>query len=218
MSATVTIPAPRLRDAGSFVTVDLPLIADISRPAHLGTAIGAFCLGLLIVSPGLLAVVVLLAMPAFGSAWLILPLSLLCLALGGSFIAMAVTALRDLGVKNPALIVSDEGIWDRRVSDRVLRWDEISRATSLVASNGGILLALCLPLRTHFSRFRAGTFGLVWNKPPEQAYISIRFLSVRPQTIESVILTLARDNGAKVTARNGFGMDAPLHVGPPSRG
>lgn len=51
---------------------------------------------------------------------------------------------------------------------------------------------------------------------PLRPYLSIRFLTMSPRAIESLVLTLAREHGAAVSARNGYGFETPLNIVPQS--
>ena len=70
--------------------------------------------------------------------WLILA------PMGIVFTGAAITCLRDLARPSPVLTLTAEGIWDRRLLDRLLPWPEVARATLTYAAGSprGVLLEL----------------------------------------------------------------------------
>jgi hypothetical protein len=115
---------------------------------------------------------------------------------------VAWSALGDLLLPQPVLVIDEEGVFDRRVSDGLIRWSEIKAATSLLSAGGGVVLELSSFTRTALDPFRPGTF--MFERPePGIAHIPVRAMTVPALTLVTAILDRAAEKGATTgTARS----------------
>lgn len=115
------------------------------------------------------------------------------------FAVVARVAIADLLLPHPVLHVTEEGVLDRRVADRPIRWREVTAVTSLLDGRGGIVVELAEPLTTRLEPFRPGTF--LFERPdPGLAHIAVRAMTVPAAELEQAILASAAAAGVP-TAR-----------------
>lgn len=210
MSRTVTITDTRMGSRGPEVKIPLPITASANRwqtyitaiPCAAFTALGIFALTGLPVAffaqpfpQNLVAVVALLIVVVFG----------------GSLASIFVTAMRDLNLPQPLVIIDEDGIFDRRVLDRPIRWTEIASITSHRKIRGGLLLELHDPLPIKFNWFRIGTIFHFWSPPPQAAYISMNWL-LGPFFPADAVFAFAMQNNIPIFERRRLGGVAPKYI------
>lgn len=107
------------------------------------------------------------------------------------------SALRDLLLPHPVLVVDATGIADRRIADPPIAWSDVASATSLLRAGGGVVLELRGPTATRLDALRPGTF--MFQQPdPGIAHIPVRAMTVPAARLTAAILELAEANGATV--------------------
>jgi hypothetical protein len=112
---------------------------------------------------------------------------------------LAWSALGDLLLPQPVLVIGEDSIFDRRVTDGPIRWSDVKAATSLVSGRGGVVLELNSFTRTALDPFRPGTF--MFERPePGVAHIPVRAMTVPAATLVTAILHRAEASGATVGA------------------
>lgn len=109
------------------------------------------------------------------------------------------SAAGDLLLPRPVLVVSDEGLFDRRVSDDPIRWEDVNAATSLLEGKGGVVLELAPPVETRLDPYRPGTF--MFERPePGVAHIAVRAMTISASRLARAILEVASAHGVDVRA------------------
>ena len=105
------------------------------------------------------------------------------------------SALGDLLLPPPVLSIDDDAIFDRRVADTPIAWENVTAATAL--SGGGIVLELRTPAPTRLNALRPGTF--MFEQPdPGIAHIPVRAMTMPAATLVEAILERAQRHGAVV--------------------
>lgn len=113
-----------------------------------------------------------------------------------SFI-LAHVAWQDLTLARPVLVIDESGIFDRRVTDAPVPWQQVKAATSLLPGRGGVVLELDRPTEGRAHPFRAGTF--LFERPePGLLHIPLISMTVPAARLAGAILELADRNGAEV--------------------
>jgi hypothetical protein len=111
--------------------------------------------------------------------------------------AVALAAWNDVRLPRPVLMIDDAGIFDRRVTDAPVPWNEVKAATSLLPGRGGVVLELDSPTVGRANPFRAGTF--LFERPgPGLLHIPVMSMTVPAARLAGVILELAERHGALV--------------------
>lgn len=173
---------------------DLPLTASPSWLWLSPIAAIAIFAGLMALLPTvllLLSLVGLLGMaPSMGLTLLALP----TLAVAVFFLAVGSVVIGDLRLPRPVLTIDENGVFDRRVTDAPIAWDDVMEV-ALAPGGGGVLLALKTPLDTHLSPYRAGTAG--FRQPAAGlANIPVRAMDRPAKLLADTLTTLALQHGA----------------------
>ena len=213
MTKTVKFRAGRNGAIGSLVEIELPITANPHRlrtvPASImGLAMAMFALSSLSAFPTALAA------PSLTEKFFALAPIVLLVALGATLGSTMLTAIRDLALAQPVVQIDEEGIFDRRVLDRVIRWDEIASVTSYRIVNGGLLLHLKEPLPVRFNLLRIGTIFHFWQPQPQTAYISMNWL-IGPFFPVGAVFALASENQVSLFERRRLGNIVPITIIPP---
>lgn len=176
-----------------------PLTANPSAIWLSLVAVLAVLAGLVALLPALLLVASLAGLlginPTVELSFLAVPTT----AVGLVFIVAGLSIASDLCLPHPVLLIDAEGVFDRRVSDRLVRWSEIVEAV-LAPGGGAVQLALNAPLETRVSPYRAGTLG-IRGTPAGLMLIPIRGMN-RPavQIAESLLTMVARQTSEEGAA------------------
>lgn len=104
----------------------------------------------------------------------------------------------DLLLPRPVLTIDEAGIFDRRVTDTPIGWDEVTAATAL--PRGGVVLELASPRPARLNPYRAGS--VFYQRPDDGVVlIPVRAMDVPAAALADAILDRAERHGAVVGAR-----------------
>lgn len=120
------------------------------------------------------------------------------LAVGVFFLVVALAIFGDLRLPRPVLRIDAAGVFDRRVTDRLIRWSDIEDV-ALAPGGGAMQLKLRTPMDTLVSPYRAGTIG-IRGDTPGVALIPIRTMDRPARQLAATILEFARRHGAVAEA------------------
>lgn len=208
MPRTVKITDSRFGQPGPVIELPLPITAS---PYRLRTYIAALP-GLAFALVALFALAdlpgVVLSRPPREAALAAIAL-LIIIVLGVALALTFVTALRDLALPQPVIVIDEDGILDRRVLDRVIRWDEIAEIISYRKVNGGVLLKLKQPLATRFTLVRVGTMFHFWKPPVQAAYMAMNWL-IGPYFPAAALFALAAKSKVPLFERRRIGGIVPM--------
>ena len=113
----------------------------------------------------------------------------------GAAVALAVVgrgALGDLLLPRPVLSADERGVFDRRVMPEPLAWGKVSRATSIVAGGGGVVLELSQTVPA------LGLGTLVFEAPDAGAvHVIVRNMTVPGAELARRLLDLAAEAGVE---------------------
>lgn len=143
-------------------------------------------------APTLLVLASFVGLAPFNMGMLFVALPALAAAVALALLARG--SFGNLLLPRPVLAANEEGIMDRRVMLEPLPWSEVTRAVSIVAGGGGVVLDLRHPIPTF------GMGSLVFEQPePGVAHIALRGLTVPPSALAAVILELAAAAGIETS-------------------
>jgi len=126
---------------------------------------------------------------------LVLPAS----AVAGVFLAaMAATCLLDLTRISPPVVLTPDGLYDRRALDEMIPWPDVAEAYAWRGGYTGIRLRLRRDMEARHNPFRIGTAFIAWRRRPDELYVPVRFLTVRPHSLVHCIAALVRRHGGSV--------------------
>ena len=189
----VEFPGEPTLAAGSAVPpvrVRLPLEAGPRRGwlAVAAAATGLLAALWLFMAAGVLCYAIVIAV-------LMLPAS----AVAGMFLtAMAATCLLDLTRISPPVVLTADGLYDRRALDQMIPWSDIAEAYAWRGGYTGIRLRLRRSVNARHNPFRIGTAFIAWRRRPDELYVPVRFLTVRPHPLVHCIAALVRRHGGSV--------------------
>jgi hypothetical protein len=125
---------------------------------------------------------------------------LIAVPVAGIGIALAIvawSALGDLLLPQPVLVIDEDEIRDRRVADSPIPWSDVKAATSLLGRGGGVVLELRSLMPSALDPFRPCTF--MYERPePGVAHIPVRAMTVPAARLVEAILVRAQQSGAVV--------------------
>jgi hypothetical protein len=192
---------PTLAAGGAVppVRVRLPLEAG---PRRAWLAVAAAATGLLAALALFMAAGVLFYAPASLPSlqaivlWgLVLPAS----AVVGVFLAAtAATCLLDLTRISPPVLLTPDGLYDRRALAEMIPWPDVAEAYAWRGGYNGIRLRLRRSVNARHNPFRIGTAFIAWRRHPDELYVPVRFLTVRPHPLVHCIAALVRRHGGSV--------------------
>lgn len=200
-------------EPGLFKTTDLPS-EEISLPMALGTSRWLPWAGLSIGVIGLLLAPTMLAllypMPAdfgFGTKIYVTVMCVVGTAGGWWFLAVAFTAFADAFRRGPLLYLDDLSLWDKRATRMPLAWTDIKHAAVRFdrSGAGGVHFKLRRAVQARHNLFRIGTLFPMWRQEPDELYVSVRFLSLKPRTIALVITEMVNRNGGSADTKYPMG-------------
>jgi hypothetical protein len=179
------------------MTGDLPQLPLTANPSRLWLppiAAVAVIAGLLALLPSFLLLASLVGLagvpPTFGLTILALP----TLAVAVFFLAVGSVVIGDLRLARPVLTIDEHGVFDRRVTDAPIAWDEVVEVAP-APGGGGVLLALKTPRETRLNPYRAGTAG--FRQPaPGLANIPVRAMDQPTRLLAETLTALALRHGA----------------------
>jgi hypothetical protein len=186
---------PRLR-AGSAVR-----LVRVRLPLEVGPRRGL--IAVMAVSWGVMALIAVAAAAALLSGPVLTPwtkaaavwgLAALYAATAVWTAGTAFTCALDLMRASPFLVITSQGIFDRRMLASMIPWSDVIEARSWAGQ-----FAICLRLRQS-QNVRPNPFRLapVWRRRPDEVYIPVRFLTVSPHDLVYCIAALAQRHGGKV--------------------
>jgi hypothetical protein len=166
--------------------VVLPLVARHSWGfVAAALAVGFVAIACLVMGLGFLA-----ASAAAGANRVFAPVFLLAAILPG---AVAYTALRDLRVRQPVLVVDRDGIVDRRLGPDTIGWEQIVGAEFVAAANGinAVRLVLEADGEPRFDPLRIGGWSAEWRRRRRVRLVALLLLDKRAHTLAHTIVMLA---------------------------
>ncbi len=115
--------------------------------------------------------------------------------------AIAATALRDILVERPVLVLDAEQLCDTRLGERIA-WRDVSTAAIVGAPNGIAAVRLTLALETvpNYNPFRIGGWSVEWRRRRRDRIVALSLLDRRPHDLAHTIVTLAGRHGATISA------------------
>ena len=119
-------------------------------------------------------------------------------AMGVFFGATAATCLLDLTRISPPVVLTADGLYDRRALDQMIPWSDIAEAYAWRGGYTGIRLRLRRSVNARHNPFRIGTAFIAWRRRPDELYVPVRFLTVRPHPLVHCIAALVRRHGGSV--------------------
>jgi hypothetical protein len=198
----VEFPGEPTLAAGSAVPpvrVRLPLEAG---PRRGWLAVAAAGTGLLAALGLFMAAIVVCHAPASMPSAQAIVIAVLTLpagaAMGVFFGATAATCLLDLMRASPPVVLTADGLRDRRALDEMIRWSDVAEAYAWRGGYNGIRLRLRRSVNARHNPFRIGTAFIAWRRRPEELYVPVRFLTVRPHPLVHAIAALVRRHGGSV--------------------
>lgn len=110
-------------------------------------------------------------------------------------LAAGLAAAGDLLLPRPVLTIDADGLFDRRVTDTPIRWDEITAATAL--PRGSVVLELTSPRAGWLNPYRVGS--VFYQRPDDGVVlIPVRAMDVPAADLADAILGWAERYGAVV--------------------
>jgi hypothetical protein len=122
-----------------------------------------------------------------------LPVAAMGIVLAGA----AATLLIDLARASPLVVVTSDGLYDRRVLDEMIPWSDVVHAQPWPGYTA-MALRLRRDVNARHNPFRFGPACRKWRRRPNELYISVRFLTVSPHDLAHCIATLVQRHGGKV--------------------
>jgi hypothetical protein len=145
---------------------------------------------LICIAPTLLVLAGFVGLVPFDMNMLFVALPTLGVAVGLAVVGRG--ALGDLLLPRPVLSADETMLFDRRVMIEPLPWSEVTRATSVVAGGGGVVLDLRNPIPTF------GMGSIVFETPdPGIAHIAVRGMTQPADVLARALLDLAAEAGAE---------------------
>ena len=104
---------------------------------------------------------------------------------------------------SPLLIVDAASVWDRRLSDQAIGWDEVEHAKVMFTRAGavGIRLRLRTQRRIKTNRLRIGCWGMLGRRDPAEVGIALTLLNRNPRTLAIMIADSVERAGGTVDRR-----------------
>ena len=112
--------------------------------------------------------------------------------------AGGVGGLLDLTRISPPVLLTADGFYDRRALDQMIPWSDIAEAYAWRGGYTGIRLRLRRSVNARHNPFRIGTAFIAWRRRPDELYVPVRFLTVRPHPLVHCIAALVRRHGGSV--------------------
>jgi len=119
-------------------------------------------------------------------------------AMGVFFGATAATCLLDLMRASPPVVLTADGLRDRRALDEMIPWSDVAEAYAWRGGYNGIRLRLRRDVEARHNPFRIGTAFIAWRRRPDELYVPMRLLTVRPHPLVHCIAALVRRHGGSV--------------------
>ncbi|MFC5068209.1 hypothetical protein [Flaviflagellibacter deserti] len=134
-----------------------------------------------------------------GAAICGLPLALTVPLSGVFFVHLA-----DLHDRSPLIVISEDGILDRRQMRKAIQWVEVESVRKIVPSyrswyfrSHGVLLTLRKEIHPRINIFRFGALTVLFRKK-SQIYIPLEMMFIDGFMLDKVVTTLAQRAGAQV--------------------
>jgi hypothetical protein len=123
--------------------------------------------------------------------------------IGLPLVAAAAIAVRDFFRQGPLLIVDASSVWDRRLSDQAIGWNEVEHAKVMFTRAGpvGIRLRLRTQRRIKTNRLRIGCWGMLGRRDPAEVGIALTLLNRNPRTLAIMIADSVERSGGTVDRR-----------------
>ncbi len=171
----------------------LPLTANPSPLVFGGIALVAVLAALICIAPMLLLLASFVGLVPYDMGILLVAVPTAGIGLIIALVGWA--AIGDLMLPRPVLSLDDSGIFDHRVGDTAIAWDDVTTATAL--AGGGVVLELKSPTQTRLNALRPGTF--MFEQPePGIAHVAVRAMTMPAATLVETILERAQRHGAVV--------------------
>jgi hypothetical protein len=173
-------------------------VAVVANPAGLPRVLTLAAAGagaLVCAAPTLLVLASFVGLLPFDMNMLFVALPALAAAVALALLGRG--ALGDLLLARPVLSADHNGVFDRRTMERPVPWSEVTRATSIVAGGGGVVLELRTPIPT-------GAMGTLTFEAPAAgaAHIILRGMTVPARQLAREILGLAAAAGVETADAN----------------
>lgn len=119
------------------------------------------------------------------------------------FLTFTIVAWRDARGPQPVLLITDDGIHDRRATAAPVPWSDVDRVVPrcFKYSVMGVTLKLKRAVAARPNSFRPRGFVIRWRRKPDEVYVPFRLLSATPDVLFHVIGTLVEKNGGTVGPR-----------------
>jgi hypothetical protein len=180
---------------------DLPLTASPSWLWLSPIAATAIFAGLVALLPTVLLLASLVGLLGMSPSMDLTLLALPTLAVAVFFLAVGSVVVGDLRLPRPVLTIDENGVFDRRITDAPIAWDDVVEVAP-APGGGGVLLALKTPLETRLSPYRAGTAG--FRQPTAGlANIPVRAMDRPAKLLADTLTTLALRHGATIPQPDG---------------
>lgn len=180
---------------------DLPLTASPSRLWLSPVAALAIAAGLVALLPTALLLASLVGALGMAPSVELTLLALPTLAVAVFFLVVGAVIVGDLRLQRPVLIIDENGVFDRRVTDAPIAWADVVEVAPS-PGGGGVLLALRTPLDTRLSPYRAGTAG--FRQPAAGlANIPVRAMDRPARLLADTLVALATRHGATIPQPDG---------------
>jgi hypothetical protein len=180
---------------------DLPMTASPSWLWLAPIAVMAMFAGLVALLPTVLLLASLVGLLGMSPSMDLTLLALPTLAVAVFFLAVGSVVIGDLRLPRPVLTIDENGVFDRRITDAPIAWDDVVEVAP-APGGGGVLLALKTPLETRLSPYRAGTAG--FRQPAAGlANIPVRAMDRPAKLLADTLTTLALRHGAVIPQPDG---------------
>jgi hypothetical protein len=200
MADLVEFPGQPTLRAGSAVPpvrIVLPLAAEPRRTLCTVLAAGTGLVAAIALLGAAMLALVLWSQPSpkdIAFCAILLPAML---AMGVVMAGTAATLVIDCARTPPAVVITAEGLYDRRVRDEIISWSDVIHAQAW-PGQPALSLRLRRDVKARHNPFRFGPACRKWRRRANEVHISVLFLTVSPHDLVLCITTLVRRHGCTV--------------------
>ncbi|HQZ13986.1 MAG TPA: hypothetical protein PK286_13970 [Devosia sp.] len=173
----------------------LPIAASPSRLWLVPVAAVALLLAVICLIPMLVMLAGMLGIGGlrtdFGATLVAFPVA----GVAAFLLAAGFAAFGDLMMPRPVLTIDEHGLFDRRITDTPIRWDEVATATAL--PRGSVVLDLKSARGGRLNPYRVGS--VFYQRPDDGVVvIPVRAMDMPAADLADAILLWAEQHGASV--------------------